>query len=61
MGLTPLWRLDGHKTLLMALGSHKASVAVIDFVRGLMDGAPFVTLGLRAGRAPIVSRSMCNS
>jgi hypothetical protein len=55
------WRLNGHKTLLMAHGSHKASVAVIDCMRGPMDGAPFVTHGLRAGRAQIVSRFMCKS
>jgi hypothetical protein len=56
--LRGLWSLNGHKTLLMAPGSHKASFAVIECMRGPMDGAPFVTLGLRAGRGGIVIQSM---
>ena len=44
----------------MALGLLKASAAVIDCTRSLTAGAPFVTLGLKAGRAPIATPSKCN-
>jgi hypothetical protein len=57
--LRGLWSLNGYKTSLMALGSHKASFAVIECICGPIGGMPFATLGLRVGRATIASRSMC--